>query len=58
MPVIDSFRRLEMSPDPHGLPRYLIKVFVPIAFAWLFVQGISELVKQVHALKTKPVEDS
>lgn len=49
-PVGDSFARMEMSPDPHGLPRYLIKVFVPVAFAWLFLQGLSEILKILSRL--------
>ncbi|WP_275098195.1 TRAP transporter small permease subunit [Sedimenticola hydrogenitrophicus] len=47
----DSWAILEGSPDPGGLPRYLIKSAIPIAFILLIVQGISELIKQIAFLK-------
>jgi TRAP-type mannitol/chloroaromatic compound transport system permease small subunit len=31
----------EVSPDPGGLPRWPIKTVVPLAFAWLTLQGVS-----------------
>lgn len=49
--VLDSWARLEGSPDPGGLPRYPIKTVVPIAFALLAAQGISILIKQVAVLR-------
>lgn len=33
----------EVSPDPHGLPRWPIKSAVPIAFLLLLLQGIAEI---------------
>ena len=39
--VLESWRTLEASPDPGGLPRYPVKTLVPIAFALLLVQGIA-----------------
>ena len=40
--VANSFRLLESSPDPGGLPaRYLIKMSIPIGFSLLFLQAIS-----------------
>ena len=40
--VANSFRLLESSPDPGGLPaRYLIKMSIPIGFALLLMQAIS-----------------
>lgn len=47
----DSWLALEVSPDPGGLPRYLIKSAIPIAFVMLIIQGISELIKQIAFLK-------
>jgi TRAP-type mannitol/chloroaromatic compound transport system permease small subunit len=37
----------EGSPDPGGLARYPIKAAIPVAFALLFLQGVSELVKRL-----------
>jgi TRAP-type mannitol/chloroaromatic compound transport system permease small subunit len=50
-PVADSWKRGEQSPDPGGLPRYPIKVIVPIAFALLALQGIGQLIKQIRELR-------
>jgi TRAP-type mannitol/chloroaromatic compound transport system permease small subunit len=50
-PVIDAWRRGEVSPDPGGLPRYLIMTVVPLAFALLALQGLSELIKGWAALR-------
>ncbi|WP_428608886.1 TRAP transporter small permease subunit [Sedimenticola sp.] len=47
----DSWAILEGSPDPGGLPRYLIKSAIPIAFILLIIQGLSELIKQVAFLR-------
>lgn len=47
----DSWGVWEQSPDPGGIPRYLIKTAIPIAFVLVFVQGISELIKQAAFLK-------
>lgn len=49
--VADSWARLEVSPDPGGLPRYPIKTVIPIAFVLLIVQGVSLLIKQVALLR-------
>ena len=42
---------LEVSPDPGGLARYPIKSVLPIAFALLLLQGLSETVKRVAILR-------
>ncbi len=49
--AMDSWRILEDSPDPGGLPRYLIKSAIPIAFVLLLAQGLSELVKSIAVLR-------
>lgn len=49
--VSDSWLRLEMSPDPGGLPRYPIKTIVPLAFTLLIIQGISLLFRQILVLR-------
>lgn len=43
--VINSWRLLEGSPDPDGLPRYPIKSAMIISFVLLIGQGISEAIK-------------
>jgi TRAP-type mannitol/chloroaromatic compound transport system permease small subunit len=45
-----SWRILEDSPDPGGIPRYPIKTLIPISMVLLFVQGVSELIKNVAML--------
>lgn len=47
----DSWAVMEASADPGGLPRYLIKSAIPIAFLLLIVQGVSELIKEIAFLK-------
>jgi TRAP-type mannitol/chloroaromatic compound transport system permease small subunit len=47
-PAIESSWRVrEQSPDPGGLPRYPIKLAIPIGFGLLTVQALSELIKRV-----------
>jgi TRAP-type mannitol/chloroaromatic compound transport system permease small subunit len=41
----------EGSPDPGGLPRWPLKPFILVCFVLLLVQGISEVIKEVHALR-------
>ena len=47
----DSWAVMEGSPDPGGLPRYLIKSAIPVAFVLLIIQGVSELIKHIAFLK-------
>ena len=51
--VIDSFARLEGSPDPGGLPRYPLLAVVPIAFVLLLLQGASQIIRDVAKLRAK-----
>jgi TRAP-type mannitol/chloroaromatic compound transport system permease small subunit len=47
-----SFGVREGSPDPGGLPaRYLLKAAIPAGFLLLGLQGVSELIKDVLALR-------
>ena len=48
--VRDSIAIREMSPDAGGLPYWPIKLVLPIAFALLFLQAISELIKLIAML--------
>ncbi len=49
--AMDSWHILEDSPDPDGLPRYLIKSAIPIAFILLLAQAFSELIKNIALLR-------
>ena len=41
-PVLHSIELGEGSPDPGGLPRYLVKPLVPIGFFLLLLQGLAD----------------
>ena len=43
--IMNSWKILEMSPDPGGLPRYPIKSMIIVSFVLLILQGISEAIK-------------
>lgn len=45
-----SYSVNEVSPDAGGLPRWPIKLAIPIGFGLLFLQGLSEAIKQVGVL--------
>ena len=50
--VEDSFRVLESSPDPGGLPfRFFIKAIIPISFLLLALQGILNIYKNLKNLQ-------
>ncbi|HEX2839853.1 TRAP transporter small permease subunit [Hyphomicrobium sp.] len=46
-----SFAQNEQSPNAGGLPLWPIKALIPIAFALLFVQGLSELIKRIAIMR-------
>ena len=48
---ISSFRGSEMSSNAGGLILWPAKLLLPAGFALLFLQGISELIKHVAALR-------
>ncbi|CUR46377.1 TRAP transporter small permease subunit [Alloalcanivorax xenomutans] len=44
--VMQSYHTGEGSPDPGGLPyRYLLKVFIPLGFALLALQGLIDVLR-------------
>lgn len=49
--VANSWSIREVSPDPGGLPRYPIKAVIIISFALLFLQGVSQIVKQIVVIR-------
>lgn len=46
-----SYTQGEQSANAGGLPQWPIKALIPIAFAWLFVQGLSELIKRIAVMR-------
>ncbi len=52
--VLSSFRVNETSPDAGGLPaRYILKVFIPISFFLLLLEGIALAFKSFVKIKDK-----
>ncbi len=54
--VSNSWAIAEDSPDPGGLPRYPLKTLVPLAFALLILQGVSQAIVQVARLRGHETE--
>lgn len=48
---LTSYRFNEQSPNAGGLPQWPAKAIIPIAFAILFAQGISELIKRIAIIR-------
>jgi TRAP-type mannitol/chloroaromatic compound transport system permease small subunit len=46
----ESWRIHEVSPDAGGLVRWPVKLLLPLGFALLFLQGISEVIKRIGVL--------
>ena len=53
-----SVRTAEVSNDAGGLLRWPIKVFLPLGFALLGLQGVSELIKRLAALRGEAVVET
>jgi TRAP-type mannitol/chloroaromatic compound transport system permease small subunit len=51
-----SYEQNEQSVNYGGLPQWPIKFLIPVAFAILFIQGISELIKRI-AIMTGDLSD-
>jgi len=55
---VESWRSQETSPDAGGLVRWPVRLLIPLGFALLGLQGVSEAVKRVAflrgALRLKP----
>ncbi|MGF1479302.1 MAG: TRAP transporter small permease subunit [Cyanophyceae cyanobacterium] len=54
--VANSWRLLEVSPDPDGLPRYPIKSAMIVSFVLLILQGLSEAIKSWAILRESQEE--
>ncbi len=50
----NSFAIHEMSSNAGGLLRWPIKLMLPLGFALLFLQGLSEIIKRIGALMGMP----
>jgi len=48
---VESFQRGEVSSDAGGLIRWPVRLLIPLGFALLGLQGISELIKRVAFLR-------
>ena len=49
---MESWTGNELSQNAGGLPRWPAKLFLPLGFALLMLQGVSEIIKCVAALTT------
>jgi len=49
--LVNSFAIQEYSSDPGGLIRWPVRLLIPVAFALLGLQGISEIIKRVAFLR-------
>jgi len=54
---LESYRIGEVSPDAGGLPRWPIKLVVPLAFLLLILQGLSESIKRIAFLRGLTMRD-
>jgi TRAP-type mannitol/chloroaromatic compound transport system permease small subunit len=46
-----SWRIMEGSPDPGGLPRYPIRTVILVAFLLLALQGVAEVIRRIAFLR-------
>ena len=49
--VLRAWERLEVSPNPGGLPLYPIKTVLLVGFALLLLQGISQAIKAAAVIR-------
>lgn len=49
---LESWNGDELSQNAGGLPRWPVKIFLPLGFALLLLQGLSEIIKCIAALTT------
>ena len=47
-PFLDAFHSGEMSSNAGGLIRWPVKLLIPVGFFLLLLQGVSELIKNIH----------
>ena len=49
--LVNSWHIVEYSSDPGGLIRWPVRLLIPAAFGLLALQGVSEIIKRVAALR-------
>ena len=49
--LVNSYGILEHSSDPGGLIRWPVRLLIPVSFALLALQGVSEIIKRIGFLK-------
>ena len=49
--LVSSWQIEEYSSDPGGLVRWPVRLLIPVAFALLALQGVSEIIKRIAFLK-------
>lgn len=49
---LESWSSNEMSQNAGGLARWPLKLFIPLGFALILLQGVSELIKCIASLQT------
>ncbi|MFT5464955.1 MAG: TRAP-type mannitol/chloroaromatic compound transport system permease small subunit [Verrucomicrobiales bacterium] len=54
--ALKSWKELEVSGDPGGLPVFPVKTLMPLGFSLLLIQGIGETLKQIQQLLTGEFE--
>jgi len=54
---VSSYEQNEQSSNFGGLPQWPVKFLIPLAFALLFVQGLSELIKRIAIINGDLPED-
>ena len=52
----ESWKVQEISSNAGGLIRWPVKLLLPVGFALIFLQGISELIKRIAALEGEKVD--
>ena len=49
--LVNSYEIQEYSSDPGGLIRWPVRLLIPVAFALLALQGVSEIIKRIGFLQ-------
>lgn len=49
--LVESWARGELSPDAGGLLRWPVRLLIPLGFALLALQGVSEAIKRIAFLR-------
>jgi TRAP-type mannitol/chloroaromatic compound transport system permease small subunit len=54
--ILASWAQNEQSSNFGGLPQWPAKFLIPLAFAILFIQGVSELIKRIAIMRGELAE--